>query len=388
MEKASRPFTFVVALTYNEETAHNRSAARVFNYQDVSNFIKRLRRAMDYHLKRTGALSFIACGEKGDRFDRCHWHVVIFSEVDFLTLGEWKAPWGVVTEPRHIISPVGIKEPYRREWSLWGHGFVTVQEPDLGGMRYAMAYALKDQFNIRNAEGKARHAKAEVFGTGYLAMSKCPPIGSLFIDNYLSQCEARGLVPPSRRLVIPEVKWPWWPSGKLRVQLLEGFARINAGIVERTGQNAPGWSTLLHEARLSEDDLELLGVYDGEEEQEDSVEFSDAVYEARIRDNQEAVKRREIKRRCGSSLPCNLCIGHPAARAAFGLVEAQDGSFALASDDSGQGKETIRKRQNDCKSVGPNPFCGLYADSALRARDAHLIWHQSAGRQPVAEGAR
>lgn len=87
MEKATSPHTFVVALTYNEETEHSRRSAQMFDYQDVSDFIKRLRRRMDYHLKAKGALSFIAAGEQGDRYGRCHWHIVLFGSADFLSLG-------------------------------------------------------------------------------------------------------------------------------------------------------------------------------------------------------------------------------------------------------------------------------------------------------------
>lgn len=388
MEKAVRPFTLVVALTYNEETEENRRSARMFDYKDVSDFIKRLRRAMEYHLERKGALSFIAAGEKGDRFNRCHWHVVLFSEVDFLSLGEWRAPWGVVTDPKDIVSPVGIAEPWRRTWSLWGRGFVTVQEPDYGGMRYAMSYALKDQFNVRNSEGQAREAKAEVFGTGYLAMSKKPAIGSLFVDRYLAELEAEGVLPPSRKLKIPEVKNPWWPTGVIRAQLLEGFARINRGIREKTGRDAAAWSTLLHEARLSEDDLELLGVYDGEEEEQGTDEWRQIL--ANSADNAEGIRRRETKVRCGSTLPCSLCLrGSPSAADHYALEEASGiTGTGWQYTDRPNGREWCLRHQRDGKHKGPNPFCGIYGDPVTRAGDAAKIWPASARGSSFAEGAR
>lgn len=383
------PHTFVVALTYNEETEHNRRSARVFDYKDVSDMLKRLRRQMEYHLGAKAALSFIAAGEQGDRFKRCHWHVVLFGAVDFIRLGEWRAPWGVVTEAKDIVSPAGIAEPWRRSWSLWPHGFVTVQEPDYGGMHYAMAYALKDQFNVRNSERTGREARAEVFGTGYLSMSKQPAIGARFIDDYLAKCDAQNVVPPSRKLNVPEVRWPWWPSGVLRVQLLEGLAAINARIREQTGSDAAGWSSLLHEARLSDDDLEILGVYDGEEREAAEDQWQQIV--ATHNDNASAKERGQIRRRCSSTLPCNLCLrGDSAAAESLGVAETESGDFVFAKHGNcWDGYEWVRKRQRDGARQGPNPFCGLYGNPAIRVADFKYIWPETARAEgEFAEGAR
>lgn len=381
------PHTFVVALTYNEDTEHNRRSARVFDYRDVSDFIKRLRRQMEYHLKAVAALSFIAAGEQGDRHNRCHWHVVLFGAVDFLKLGEWRAPWGVVTESKDIVSPVGIAEPWRRSWSLWPHGFVTVQEPDYGGMHYAMAYALKDQFNVRNAEGTGREAKAEVFGTGYLSMSKQPAIGARFIDAYLAQCDAANIVPPSRKLTVPEVRWPWWPSGVLRSQLLEGLAAINRRINEETGADGAGWSSLVHEARLSEDDLELLGVYDGEERETPEDQWRQLL--AEHRDNETTAKRAQTRRACSSTIPCNLCLrGSGAAAIRAGVDQAEDGGFyATDAGDTPDSRKHVSTLQRDGKRKGPNADCALYGDPAIRVADFKYIWPATA-TEGFAEGAR
>lgn len=393
MEKAAHPHTFVVALTYNEETEHSRRSARVFDYRDVSDFLKRLRRQMEHHMSATASLSFIAAGEYGDRFKRVHWHVVLFGAVDFITLGQWSAPWGPVTDRADIVSPVGLKDPWRRSWSLWPHGFVTVQEPDYGGMHYAMSYALKDQFNVRNSEGTAREAKAEVFGTGYLAMSKQPPIGARFVASYLADCASRGIVPPSRKLTVPGVRWPFWPSGNLRRQLLEGLAEINAGIRMATGRDAAGWSSLLHEARLSEDDLELLGVYDEQAEGSAEEEWQQIV--ANFSELQGAKRRGAIRRSCGSSEPCDLCLRGRSDLAAHGIEEVEGGyrregdAPALNINGVLDPSARFRKRQRDGKSQGPNPLCLLYGDASIRAADFKFIWPDSARCEAeFAAGAR
>lgn len=406
MEKDTSPACLVLALTYSEDTEHSRRSARMFDYSDVSSFLKRLRRQMDYHLNAKGALSFIAAGEQGDRYKRCHWHLVLFGQVDFLTLGEWKAPWGVVTQRQDIVSPRPVGgEPatvWRRNWSLWPHGFVTVQEPDYGGMRYAMAYALKDQFNVRNSAGTARQGRAEVFGTGYLVMSKKPPIGAAFVDRYVSDCAARGIVPPTRKLVVPGVERPWWPTGMIAERLLSGLAVVNAGIKEQTGRDAAGWSSLRYEARDSEDDLERLGVFHGEEESDPISEAEDfrRQTEATAADNADARERGQKRRRCGSTEACTLCLRGLAP----GDLEAEgirgDGSrharFYRAEDEAyinshgyADPVTSFARRQRDGARKDPHPLCGLYGNAAIRAPDYSRIFPQSAAAEGCfAEGAR
>lgn len=267
MEKESMGHALVVALTYSERTEHSRRSAQMFDYKDVQDLIRNLRRQVDYHFDRRSVVSFIAAGEKGDRTDRCHWHLVLFSEVDLTQIGKWSAPWGRVHARSEIITPDG-EEARRRDWSLWDHGFVTVQEPDYGGMRYALAYALKDQFNVRNAMKSGRALKAETFGTGYLVMSKKPPIGARWVDAYVDRCRAAGVVPPTRKLKVEGLDKPFWPSGFLSERLLSGLVQVNAEVLEATGKPALGWSTLLHETRESEKLREILGVPLEQEEEE------------------------------------------------------------------------------------------------------------------------
>jgi len=280
MEKESMGNALVIALTYSEETEHSRRSARMFDYKDVQEFMWNLRRQVSYHLGRTGAVSFIAAGEMGDRHQRCHWHIVLFSEVDLLGLGKWAASFGPIDDRSKIISRPG-SEPLRCRWSLWKHGFVTVQEPDYGGMRYALAYALKDQFNARNTFGTAREGKTEVFGTGYLVMSKKPPIGARWIDAYVERCRALRVVPPTRQLEVDGLDRPFWPSGLLADRLLSGLASVNSEIKAATGSDGAGWSTLINEARLNEADLETLGVIGGEEIEEREPDQS-AVFGLRL----------------------------------------------------------------------------------------------------------
>lgn len=302
MEKESRGHALVLALTYSEETEHSRRSALMFDYKDVQELMWSVRRQVAYHLKRTSAVSFIAAGEKGDRFNRCHWHLILFSEVDLTTIGKWSASWGPVKDRSEIITPSGAK-PRRRSWSLWKHGFVTVQEPDYGGMRYALAYALKDQFNVLNSIGTMREASAETFGTGYLVMSKKPPICARWIDAYVERCREKRLIPPSLSVSVGGLERPFWPSGLLATRLLAGLRSVNDQIRAETGRNGAGWSTLVHEARVMDDHLETLGVIGGEERQEQKREDETALGGLRFSQRNEWRRWQQVRRESTYSCP-------------------------------------------------------------------------------------
>lgn len=385
-EKAMSPHTFLLALTYNDETERSRRGASVFQYKDVQDFLRNVRRQIDYHLKRTGTLSYIACGEQGDRFKRCHWHVVLFGEVDFLSLGEWAAPWGKVTKRSDIISPV-LGDPWRRTWSLWPHGFVTVQEPDHGGMRYAMAYALKDQFAYLKSEQTSRVARGDVFACGEFMMSKRPAIGARFINAQLAEWAKRGLVPPSCKLYVPEMPRPWWPVGILRTQLLEGIAAINRDVRAATGRDGAGWSSLLNECRLSDHDLEVLSygvdTEPCEASEEGEEEEGGQAILASVAELASAKRDAAARRRCGSTYPCSLCIKGfpPEFQTEHGFRQDANGWFHTGT----VGPKEFRAGQRDNSRTSPNDYCALKGTGAIE----HLFPKRSArASSELAEGAR
>lgn len=301
-EKAMHPQTLVVALTYSDETQFTRDGARFFRYNDVRLFLAALRDAIKQKTGKVAALRFIACGEQGSRNGRVHWHIVLFSDVDLLTIGKFSALWGPVTERKDIIAPVGVDMP--RQWSMWPHGFVQVQEPNEGGMHYAMSYALKDQFNVRNASGSARISKAEAFATGLFRPSKSPPIGAPWVDEQIYDMYARRYVMPKLHFQVPGLSGYWWPSGPLRKRLLEGMRRVNNSIIAETGRNAAQWSSLLHQVRENEGDLEALGI---NEVIEDDEEIETQIAK-RSRATAQESKDRQIRRQCGHTIACDQCL--------------------------------------------------------------------------------
>lgn len=333
MEKATAPFSYVVLLTYNEETEENRIGARAFRYSDISDWKRRIRDQPAYQ-DGVDFLRAVVGGERGSRHKRVHWHVPVFSSVDITTLGVWSAPWGVVTEKAHIVGGIGDKA-FRRVWSLWPHGYVTIQDPDYGGMRYAVSYAVKDQFDLDNSEGHAREAKSDFGATGKFRPKAAVPVGMTFVNNHLRELAAIGAVDAKPALQVPGRDFPWYSSGLLRRKLLEGYRLINDAHRAEVGRDCPQWSSLVYGSRDSDGDLRSLGLLD-EEEPIPAVLAEEGAYVAvaasRARDRLHLVQ--QVRRRCGSSLPCRSCLEGMGdqLRAELGLTALADGTCVKSED--------------------------------------------------------
>lgn len=361
-ERAQHAYTFCYTLTYGGDTQEQRDGAAMFRYADVSALLKRLRSALAYYVKvnRLSAdpgLRFICAGEQGDRFGRCHWHMILYSDVDLSLIGEYLAPWGVVTARDQIVSAEG--KSLRRRWSHWPHGLVTVQEPDQHGISYAISYALKDQFSSEKSAGTAREMRSEVFSAGMFRMSKRPPIGWTYLEGLLDRLGDQNNILPNTQVPVPDYSFTWYPRGRMRELLLERLRDVNASIVARTGAPAPQWSTLLHHGADSPKDMEILtGV---QEEEETSIERDLSV---RSREQAHDQWRRETVRRCGGTVACNACLRglsvSKLSEAGIEPYEDANGGFAFRFQGVETG-ESLERAQKDAAGGRINRLCGLRA---------------------------
>lgn len=171
--------TLALTLTYAGTTVNS----VVLVYRDVQNFLKSLRNH-GYRVR------YVCAGEYGALKGRAHWHLILFFSGDKL--------------PQVLIGS-------RIEWGHWPHGLVYFQEPDYGGFKYLMKYALKSyhQSSVRN-----------------FTLSKKPPIGSLFFDQLASDIAAQGLALHDARYSFSHVV-KRFPDGEYRPRefMLQGVVR-------------------------------------------------------------------------------------------------------------------------------------------------------------------
>lgn len=379
MEKATSPHTLIVALTYNDDEQSHRDAAAMFAYVDVQDFMRRLRAALSYENPGEKTwVRFIVAGEQGDRYNRCHWHLVLYSSHPVPVCGQFqgfkpgRAGKGPLKwpDPQNMISGHRRKDPKRRlDWSIWGKGFVTLQEADEGGMHYVLSYAMKDQFTAEKSRDTGREAKSETFATGMFRPSKRPAIGEPFMFKRLAELDALGQCLPSLNLKVPGMRGYYHPTGRMRKLMLWGLVALNQRVRYATGRNAPQWSTLLNSVKDNQPDLEvLLGPEVEDDDDAESVEWELA---KRQREFNGTKATGEARRKCGAAVPCRECLNGLSDEKLRELGLARfhsyrEGGEPAARFESLDGWPSYDARRAD-KSGGQNPYCQM-AGSKINRR--------------------
>lgn len=303
-ERATSTEAFLITLTYrNNPDGSQPDGARAFRYQHVQTFLKRLREEYARQYQARGEIRYIVAGERGEKRDRVHWHMVIFADRPISTLGKW-----VDYFKRALLGPRVGKKKALDFWSMWDHGQVDVHEPTQAGMAYVLKYALKDQFNEVKSRRTGRFTQSEQHAASYFRMSKKPPIGFRFLEKRLDEFETERIVPVKAQLRVPGYSGYWWPKGKLREYFLDRLHLINEQRIEETGRPCPQWTSLLASVEQMNKDWERL-VYGPDEKTEGGGEedFDNWAEELRI-----GSERAAIRSRCGGARVCRLCFrGQP-----------------------------------------------------------------------------
>jgi hypothetical protein len=351
MEKAQWPHSMCVALTYSDETQENRDAARIFAYADVRAFMKRLLRACTY--RHPGArVRFLCAGEQGDRNERCHWHLILFSDVDLTSIGTFSQRGNVLTKRDELLT-VG-KQKRRLDWSIWGKGFVTLQEPDEHGMAYVLSYCLKDAFIYEKSKGTMREAHVENFATGLFRMSKRPAIGEAWLMQKMESLEALGAVLPSLQIKIPQMSGYWHPNGSFRQKVLWALVALNQRIYWRTGAYAPQWSALLASCQDNPTDLEVLHAF--QKQTDPDQQSIESALDFRQRESAGEFATRQTRRKCGGRLPCTGCLSSLSVTDLDALGVDRDFDEIGEPTFTSRTEETVAERQHT-PGNGLNPYC-------------------------------
>ena len=290
-------FSYMVTLTYNNETEQNRLGSVTFRYSDVSAFLKRLATQLR---EKHGVASprFVCAGEKGSKRGRVHWHLIVFSDAQIIDAGRWMKYGRAWEGPR-------MGKRNRLDWSLWPYGFAEIQEANDNRCAYVLKYAFKDQFATHRAEGTIREDRAEQYATGLFRMSKGRGRGQAIGEPWLyGQVDAlleRGQWPVKLEFSPPDYSGYWRVSGTQRKNLLDYLFDHALSLERKPAQ----WDAFL--ASLSEKELERWTGHGEEVEQ--------AEYEARKRDADDDSQIREharnvqaIRRKCGARTPCEGCV--------------------------------------------------------------------------------
>lgn len=136
--------------------------------QDVTNFIRRLRRNNQQKIR------YFYCGEYGTQNERPHYHLCLFNK-NFSDLQKFKDKEGMVT----YTSPSLEK--------LWPYGFSTVAELNYRTAAYTAGYILS---KINGKRADEHYLRCDENGEAYwllpefIRMSRRPGIGASFYEKY------------------------------------------------------------------------------------------------------------------------------------------------------------------------------------------------------------
>lgn len=303
MEKACHSHAICLTLTYDNSTERNRDAAKMFAYIDVREFLKRVRAAVR-RADPAGQIRFICAGEQGDRRGRCHWHVIIYSSIELVTLGSFSLNGVALSVPEDIYS--GASRDMRRlHWSIWPHGFVVCQKPDQGAMNYVLSYCLKDQFTADKSVGTMRETKSENFAAGLFRMSKRPALGEQWLYSRIERLAASGQCLPELKFSIPDFHGYYVPSGSFRQKALWALVALKQRVLWSTGALPPQWASLLSSLSENIPDMDILNGQVQVEETE--TEFA-ARIDLQSREQSQIQSFRNFRASCGSVLPCEACL--------------------------------------------------------------------------------
>lgn len=146
-----------ITLTYSQDNYRPG-----LNHADFRRFIRRV-------VAAKGKTRYFMCGEYGDKFQRPHYHAILFGQ---------RFP-----DTKH--TKAGGSEELER---LWGMGFTSVDEANMETAAYIARYQVKKVYGLR---ASAYYTRVDM-RTGeyvrvrpeYCAMSKGPAIGHEFLTRY------------------------------------------------------------------------------------------------------------------------------------------------------------------------------------------------------------
>lgn len=151
-----------VTLTYDPMfVPATKSSLKTLVKKDVQDYIKRLRRRQERYCEEQGfetapQIRYYACGEYGSQTYRPHYHLIIFNVLEMQHCTDSWQKWVYTVNEKKELLPIG---------------YVDVQVPQEGALRYVAKYLMKPH-KIPRWKGDDRlpefHIMSKGFGAQYL----------------------------------------------------------------------------------------------------------------------------------------------------------------------------------------------------------------------------
>ena len=171
------------------EFGNGRAPIQTLFPRDVQNFIKRLRRHVEYHNPNAPKIRYFAVGEYGGKTQRPHYHLLIFGwkpndcERLFKRRGHWIYKSDEIS--RHWIRCEYETLPScrRRRVARYSLGFCSVSDVSPAVAKYAARYTVKKMKD--NSDENINAARVPVF---FLQSVRGGGIGSPWLEKHAQNC--------------------------------------------------------------------------------------------------------------------------------------------------------------------------------------------------------
>lgn len=212
LEASVHTYSSLVTLTYNDDEMPRLEDGRGnLRYEDVQNFLKRLRESIprqEEYISSLGRIRFFCVGEYGGRYERPHFHVVLFNY----------RPCAFYSR-RHRVGPDVICCPQcNLIYKTWGKGYITNEMFGIEGAEYVSQYAVKKMTREDDSRLKGRRPEFARMslkpGLGHDAMWE---IASVLL-TYQAKLDKMVDVPASLKL-----NGKKWPIGRYLRRKLRSF---------------------------------------------------------------------------------------------------------------------------------------------------------------------
>jgi len=201
VEGLSHTQSCFITLTYDDDNIPENDS---LNPTDLQRFIKRLRKYLG-----STRIRYYSVGEYGGKFDRPHYHAIIFG-YDFPDRSIYLDRGSYTVDNSIILS------------KLWPHGHATVQNNSLEAAAYVSKYAVK---KITGEKAQDWYQRIDT-DTGeiiqllpeFARMSRRPGIGSAWLKKYYKDLYPKGYVTNGKGVKIPPPEYfnklyeKWFPD--------------------------------------------------------------------------------------------------------------------------------------------------------------------------------
>lgn len=150
---------------------------------ELTKFMKDLRRHYEYHEKHKN-IRFYACGEYGEKYERPHYHAIIFN----LPINDLE---------RHKKTPEGMLYTSKTIEKIWGKGYVVIAEVNWNTAAYVARYMLKKQ----KGQNAGEYYEKKAVEPEFVRMSRMPGIAyeyyqankdKIYKDDTIIICGSKG----------------------------------------------------------------------------------------------------------------------------------------------------------------------------------------------------